>query len=302
MKVGKVDKLGIIIKRESPEPLRIGREMAEWFSARGIMVSLDRIEEDQDLLIVLGGDGTLLHVAAEACRHEIPVLGINLGGLGFLTGVAADDRQAIMAKIVADELPVEERMMLQVRLWPNKLVAGLVNEESGNKPWVNALNEVVINKGTIDRMTEMAAWVNGEYLTTYRADGLVIATSTGSTAYNLSAGGPVVHPRLNAIVVTPICPFMLTSRPVLLDADSRVVVRISPASSGEIMTDQLKVIVDGRHYAALREGDVLEVMVSAKKLRLIPSPWKGYFEILRSKLNWGGGHQQQPPPTLSISC
>ncbi|MFH7326488.1 NAD(+)/NADH kinase [Desulfurivibrio sp. C05AmB] len=276
MKVGKV---GIILKRDSPEPLRIGREMVQWFAARGVEAVLDRIEADHDLLIVLGGDGTLLHVAAEACDFGIPVLGVNLGGLGFLTEVAAEDRQAVLEKILTEELPIEERMMLRVRLC----------RQGMEQPWLNALNDVVISKGTVDRMAELGAWVDDEYLATYRADGLIIASSTGSTAYNLSAGGPIVHPRLNAIVVTPICPFMLESRPVLLAGSSLVRVRIATRRSGERIADKLQVIADGNRFGELQAGDILEVAAAEKSLRLISSPWKGYFEILRGKLNWGGG-------------
>lgn len=276
MKVGKV---GIILKRDSPEPLRIGREMVQWFAARGVEAVLDRIEADHDLLIVLGGDGTLLHVAAEACDFGIPVLGVNLGGLGFLTEVAAEDRQAVLEKILTEELPIEERMMLRVRLC----------RQGMEQPWLNALNDVVISKGTVDRMAELGAWVDDEYLATYRADGLIIASSTGSTAYNLSAGGPIVHPRLNAIVVTPICPFMLESRPVLLAGSSLVRVRIATRRSGERIADKLQVIADGNRIGELQAGDILEVAAAEKSLRLISSPWKGYFEILRGKLNWGGG-------------
>ena len=276
MKVGKV---GIILKRDSPEPLRIGREMAQWFNARGVEAVLDRIEADQDLLIVLGGDGTLLHVAAEACGFGIPVLGVNLGGLGFLTEVAAEDHQAVLEKILTEELPIEERMMLRARFCRQGL----------EQPWLNALNDVVISKGTVDRMAELGAWVDDEYLATYRADGLIIASSTGSTAYNLSAGGPIVHPRLNALVVTPICPFMLESRPVLLAGSSMVRVRIATRRSGDRKADKLQVIVDGNRFGELQAGDILEVAAAEKSLRLITSPWKGYFEILRGKLNWGGG-------------
>ena len=276
MKVGKV---GIILKRDSPEPLRIGRGMAQWFNARGVEAVLDRIEADQDLLIVLGGDGTLLHVAAEACGFGIPVLGVNLGGLGFLTEVAAEDHQAVLEKILTEELPIEERMMLRARFCRQGL----------EQPWLNALNDVVISKGTVDRMAELGAWVDDEYLATYRADGLIIASSTGSTAYNLSAGGPIVHPRLNALVVTPICPFMLESRPVLLAGSSMVRVRIATRRSGDRKADKLQVIVDGNRFGELQAGDILEVAAAEKSLRLITSPWKGYFEILRGKLNWGGG-------------
>ncbi|MDF1614779.1 NAD(+)/NADH kinase [Desulfurivibrio dismutans] len=276
MKLGKV---GIILKRDSAEPRRIGGEMADWFAARGIDVSVDRIEADQDLLIILGGDGTLLHVAAEAGGYEIPVLGINMGGLGFLTEVAVEDRWAILERLLSEELPVEERMMLKIRL-----------RSEAAEGWHQALNDVVISKGAVDRMVELEAWADGEYLATYRADGLIIASSTGSTAYNLSAGGPVVHPRLDAIVVTPICPFMLESRPVLLTGSCRLEVRIAESSTGTAkVAANLQVIADGHRCGELRPGDILEIAAADRKLRLVTSPWKGYFEILRGKLNWSGG-------------
>lgn len=280
----KVSKVGIILKRDSDEPRRIGREMVDWFAARGIEGQLDRIAADQDLLIVLGGDGTLLHVAAEACDHGIPVLGINLGGLGFLTEVAVEDRYRALAEILAGEPIIEDRMMLKINLHRDSGEAGAI------RPWLYALNDVVISKGAVDRMAELGAWVDDEYLATYRADGLIISTSTGSTAYNLSAGGPVVHPRLAAILVTPICPFMLESRPVLLDATSRVRARLATGRVGERIAEKLQVIVDGRLYTELQAGDTLEVTAAEKSLRLVCSPWKGYFEILRGKLNWAAGH------------
>ncbi len=287
----KIAKVGIILKRDSEEPRQIGLELVQWFAARGITAQLDQISADQDLLIVLGGDGTLLHVAAEACGHGIPVLGINLGGLGFLTEVALAERYAALAEILAGEPAIEERMMLKVSLQRGN------GTGDAPDPWLHALNDVVISKGAVDRMAELGAWVDDEYLATYRADGLIISTSTGSTAYNLSAGGPVVHPRLAAILVTPICPFMLESRPVLLAATSRVQTRLAENRTGERIAEKLQVIVDGRLFAELRAGDTLEVTAAAKSLRLVCSPWKGYFEILRNKLNWAAGHQRPGAPT-----
>lgn len=276
----KLARVGIILKLDSAEPLRIGREMVDWFAARGIKAVIDRVEADQDLLIVLGGDGTLLHVAAKACGYGIPVLGINLGGLGFLTEVAAEDRWAVLEKLLHEDLPCEERMMLKIRLCSDGLEGS----------WGYALNDVVISKGAVDRMVALEAWVDDEYLATYRADGLIIASSTGSTAYNLSAGGPIVHPRLDALVVTPICPFMLESRPVLLAGSSRLKARIAEgAGHGSGVAGKLQVIIDGHRYGELRSGDTMELAAAEEKLRLISSPWQGYFEILRTKLNWGGG-------------
>lgn len=276
----KISRVGIILKRDCVEPRRVGRELAEWFAARGVTTVMDRIESDLDLLIVLGGDGTLLHVAAEAAGYGIPVLGINLGGLGFLTEVALEERRAILEQIMRGQLPIEERMMLKIRL----------SREEQPGAWLYALNDVVISKGALDRMAEMGAWVDEEYLATYRADGLIIASSTGSTAYNLSAGGPIVHPRLNAIVVTPICPFMLESRPVLLDGSHLIRVRMAHSRGEEQKTAALQVVVDGQKQGELKIGDTLEVAAASKKLRLVTSPWQGYFAILRGKLNWAAGY------------
>lgn len=289
----KIAKVGIVLKRDSEEPRQIGRELVQWFAARGVEAQLDQIAADQDLLIVLGGDGTLLHVAAEACGHGIPVVGINLGGLGFLTEVALEERYTALAEILAGEPVIEERMMLKISLQRGS--SSGAGDSPG--PWLHALNDVVISKGAVDRMAELGVWVDDEYLATYRADGLIIATSTGSTAYNLSAGGPVVHPRLNAILVTPICPFMLESRPVLLAAASRVRARLGENRGGERIAEKLQVIVDGRLFAELEAGDTLEVVAAAKSLRLVCSPWKGYFEILRNKLNWAAGHHKSGAPT-----
>ena len=290
----KVRRVGIILKRGYAQSRRMAGEISQWLESRGITTLVDRIDKDLDLLLVLGGDGTLLHVAAEACEHGIPILGINLGGLGFLTEVAVDERMAILERIAADDLPVEERMMLRVRL----------RRGDDLTPWIYALNDVVINKGAEDRMARLGAWVDDEYLATYRSDGLIIATSTGSTAYNLSAGGPIVHPRLDAFVVTPICPFMLESRPVLLAASHTLLVEIAQAGiespgqdrqgdeagEGYKKATGLQVIVDGQKQFELCASESLEVVAAEKKLRLVTSPWKGYFAILRGKLNWAAGY------------
>ncbi|MDH5298302.1 MAG: NAD(+)/NADH kinase [Desulfobulbaceae bacterium] len=268
----KIRKVGIILKKESPEPERIGRELAAWFAQRSVSAVIDAISDDMDMVVILGGDGTLLHVADQASRLGIPVVGVNLGALGFLTEVAVDERYEALAAILAGSAVIEERMMLKVRLRSGDALTD----------WEYVLNDVVISKGSIDRLVQLSAWADQEYITTYKADGLIFSTPTGSTAYNLSAGGPVLHPALRAILVTPICPFMLESRPVLLPAAMNLGTRLA-GGAGEV-----KVIVDGRFAWEMRGDDLLEVKVAEKPLRLIGSPQKGYFEILRNKLNWGG--------------
>jgi len=273
-----LSKVGIIIKKDATEPERISRELVDWFAIKSIATVIDRVEPDIDLLVILGGDGTLLHIADLASRYDIPVVGVNMGGLGFLTEVAVSETYQALEAILAGAVAVEERMMLKSR------------RIRGGHPssYQYCLNEVVISKGNIDQLVQLSTWANDEYVASYKADGLIFSTPTGSTAYNLSAGGPVVEPTMNAILVTPICPFMLESRPVLLGPTVRLTIRLTGAAN------DLKVIVDGRLAWDMKEDDLLEVKKAEKPLRLLGSPQKGYFEILRNKLNWGGG--EGPPP------
>lgn len=279
----KIDYAGIVTRPKSPDVERQGREVVEWFRARNIRADLNRIEPDMSLVIVLGGDGTLLHVSELASSYGLPVLGVNLGNLGFLTEVSADEMyQTFETLLLDDEVHIERRIMLS---------AAYVNGVTGEKsPAVNALNEVVIVKKSTEAMVRLRCWADREYVTTYRADGLIMATPTGSTAYNLSAGGPLVHAELEAIVLTPICPFMLESRPVLLGADSKIVTHLlAPAG-------QVKVIVDGSLQWNITENDYLLVERAEHPLLLVSSLWKSYFNILRTKLNWGGDAVDQPLP------
>lgn len=279
----KVGYAGIITRPGSPEVEQIGREVIAWFEQRGIKAALNRIEPAMDILIVLGGDGTLLHVAGEASEHKLPVLGVNLGNLGFLTEVAADEMyEALDTLLSEDEVRMERRIMLSAAY-----VSGMTGEKSAS---VLALNEVVIVKKSTEAMIRLRCWADKEYVTTYRADGLIMSTPTGSTAYNLSAGGPVVHAELDAVVVTPICPFMLESRPVLLGSQLKITTQLlAPAG-------QVKVIVDGELQWTITENDYLLVKKAANPLLIVSSPWKSYFNILRSKLNWGGATIDVPLP------
>ncbi|MEW6217920.1 MAG: NAD(+)/NADH kinase [Thermodesulfobacteriota bacterium] len=267
-----VSSIGIITKKGAPEPRQLAAELADWLRRRGLSVAVDRIPADTDLLVILGGDGTLLHAAGMASQLDIPVVGINLGGLGFLTEVGAGEVYDVLEQILAGRATIRKRMMLQARLSSTAATTG----------WQTALNEVAISKAHVDRLVSLSTWSDDEYLTTYKADGLIFATPTGSTAYNLSAGGPIVHPGFDSIVVTPICPFMLESRPLLLPPGVRLVTRMAgPAQD-------VRVIVDGRFAWSMGEEDRLEIQASPRPLQLIGSPSLTYFEILRGKLNWGG--------------
>ncbi|MGV1098690.1 NAD(+)/NADH kinase [Thiovibrio sp. JS02] len=268
----KIRKVGIVCRKNSPTALQMSRELTDWLAEREISAEVDLIVPDMDLLIILGGDGTLLHVADQASHLQIPVVGVNLGDLGFLTEIAVDERHEVLERILAGQVVIEERMMLKTRL-----------RRSGEAlPWQYALNDVVISKGSVDQLVQLSTWADQEYITTYRADGLIFSTPTGSTAYNLSAGGPIVNPALHSILVTPICPFMLESRPVLLPAQACLATRLAGQAH------EVKVIVDGQLAWEMSVGEILEVEVAEKNLRLICSPQKDYFEILRNKLNWGG--------------
>lgn len=277
-----IRRVGIIIRKDSPAVQQIGRKLAAWFEQRSVQAELDQIEPDMDMLTILGGDGTLLHVADQASKHGIPVVGINLGHLGFLTEVAAEEMYPALEAILDGQAEIEERMMLKVKL---------LNKDGaprGKSCYV--LNEVVILKSSTEPLMRLSCWADEEYVATYKADGLIISTPTGSTAYNLSAGGPIAHAELRALIVTPICPFMLESRPVLLSPRTKIVSHLmAPASDTKIMSD-------GRLTWVMQADDFLVVEAAAKPLRLISSPHKGYFTILRRKLNWGRCDGGSPLP------
>jgi NAD+ kinase len=272
---------GIIARQNSPRVRKIGSELACWLTERGVRARLDAIEPGMDMLVILGGDGTLLHVAARAGELDIPVVGINLGNLGFLTEVAADEMYQALATILENEVHIERRMMVKT--------STLKADGSWTDPMF-ALNEVVVIKGSTERVLRLRCWADEEYIATYKADGLIFSTPTGSTAYNLSAGGPIVHAELNTLLVTPICPFMLESRPVLLSPHVALTTQLADTA------DDVKVMVDGRLGWTLEQGEGLRVEVADKPLLLISSPHKGYFAILRNKLNWGGNSDDVPLP------
>jgi NAD+ kinase len=278
----KIKKAGIILKKGFEKPRRIGEEIISWFADKGVETVVDQVAQDLDILIILGGDGTLLHVADKASRYEIPVMGINLGGLGFLSAVSAKERFEALELLLQGKMRVEKRMLLKTRL------LGESDADSSSDTYLYALNDVVINKGDVDQIVQLRTWCDQEFITTYRADGIIFSTPTGSTAYNLSSGGPIVQPGLPCILVTPICPFMLESRPVLLSSSVTLVTQLAGKANN------VKVIIDGRFTWQMRENSRLEVKTADKPLNLISMPKKGYFEILRNKLNWGGTGNKIP--------
>ncbi len=276
-----IRRVGIIIRKGSSRVQKIGDELAAWLEKRSIRADVDRIEPGMDMLVILGGDGTLLHVAARAGELDIPVVGINLGDLGFLTEVAADEMYHALTTILEGEVHIERRMMIKSTV--------LAADGTASDPMF-ALNETVVVKGSVERVLRLRCWADREYIATYKADGLIFSTPTGSTAYNLSAGGPIVHAELGTLLITPICPFMLESRPVLLSPEVALTTQLADRAN------DVMVMVDGRPGWTLNTSQALRVEVAEKPLLLISSPHKGYFAILRNKLNWGGNSDDVPLP------
>jgi NAD+ kinase len=266
-------KVAIITKKDDARSSRYAETLSNWFHHRNITIAMNEISPDLDMIVVLGGDGTLLHIAEKAARHAIPVLGINLGNLGFLTELTEDETFQALERILTGKLTVENRLMLRARLV----------SDASETIYRYALNDVVIAKNVLDRLLRLSTKVNNEYITTYKADGLIFSSPTGSTAYNLSAGGPLVYPGLATITVTPICPFMLSSRPIILPADKRIKTRFDAAKSRE----RAQIIIDGQAFWEMKDGDELEIETAEQCLQLIVSSTRDYFTILRNKLHWG---------------
>jgi NAD+ kinase len=224
-----------------------------------------------DLVVVLGGDGTLLKAVRLYGGQEAPVLGVNLGGLGFLTEIALDELGPIFDQILQGDYQTETRMVLTAR----------IVREGEDHPCVPFLNDMVINKGALARIIDLETSIDGLFLTSYRGDGLIVATPTGSTAYNLAAGGPILHPSLKTIILTPICPFTLTNRPIIVQDDAVIEIRLGSKAKEVWLT------FDGQVGYPLEIGDVVRVQKAEKSIQLIRTPFKNYFEILRTKLKWG---------------
>jgi len=237
----------------------------------GCGLARDEMVGKVDLLIVLGGDGTLLAAARALHGHKIPILAVNLGGLGFLTSVTLDELYPVLESVLAGKHRTSERMMLD---------AEVVHH---NRPPETqcALNDAVANKSALARMLDFDVSVDGNHVGRYRADGLIVATPTGSTAYSLAAGGPIIHPALDAFVITPICPHMLTNRPLVVPDTARVELDFVEASEPVFLT------LDGQIGFQLEPKDRVVITKSKSKVQFVSPPRLTYYEILRSKLRWG---------------
>ena len=279
-------RIGFLVRRGNPEGLALATSLADSLRGRGIEpVFVDdygenppagfpsgpgtEVARDVDILVALGGDGTFLHGADLVGDHDVPLLGLNLGSLGFLTPYATCEAGAALVDAVEGRLGVEERMRLLVCL----------RSGGGRCESHSALNEAVITQRNSARLMDLAASLDGDPIATYKADGLILSTPTGSTAYNLSAGGPILTPDLEAIVLAPICPHTLTNRPLVVRADRTL-------SVTNVSSDHGILTVDGLWSRDVAPDDVVEVRKAARPLRAF-RPRNSFFGILRQKLSWG---------------
>lgn len=279
--------IGILTKPKFSEVKSTLQAVVTWLRERKIDVILDTtsagllceqggIQKTQlasraDVLLILGGDGTMLNAARLAGERSIPILGVNMGGLGFLTEVRLEHLYPSLERVFANEFVLDERLMLATHIHRHgePVAQGVV------------LNDVVVSKGTLARMIELKIEIQGHFVTNLRGDGLIISTPTGSTAYSLSAGGPVVNPAVHSLILTPICPHTLTHRPLIVPDESEIDVTLTSKDEGAMAT------LDGQVGVALTQGDTVVIKASEFRTKLIRFPETNYFGVLREKLKWG---------------
>lgn len=278
-------RFGLVIKVSNPEAVRLGCEVAEWIARRGGEVYADtglrdlvrpvkcvefrELPANIDYMLVLGGDGMMLSAARLINGRKIPILGINMGGLGFLTASTVKEVYPLLERILSGNYTIEERMVLSVTY----------SRKGTAQSTYKVLNDAIL-KGANGRLARLETRINKEYVTTYRADGLIIATPTGSTAYSLSANGPILYPTIHSIIVAPICPFNLTNRPVVIPDWMTVDITVPPDQTN------VQLILDGQVDIPLTSGDTIEVKRADSSVYLIKYEGKSYFDILRERLMW----------------
>jgi len=284
-------RIGIIGKSHSKEAHDIATELTAWLQERGVEVFIDEELDEKighghyvqrnmmsqvaDVVVVLGGDGTFLAAARLVSEADIPLLGVKLGRLGFLTEIDRHELYPMMEHVLRGDYTTEERNMLSVNIHrTGDTLGGFV-----------VLNDAVVNKGAVARIIDLQLLIDGKYITTFKADGIIVATPTGSTAYSLSAGGPIVYPTLPVTIITPICPHILTNRPLVVSSEANIKLEITAADSTDIF-----LTLDGRGGIPLRRGDVVEVVRAQHKVRIIKSPFSDFFRTLKAKLRWGEGY------------
>jgi NAD+ kinase len=291
--------VGLVANTEKSDAARVLHEAVQLFERGGFTVFVEaatarilqtapasatvpELANRCDLIVVLGGDGTILSVARELRGAATPLLSVNLGTLGFLATILKKDLPQAIAKIQKGDFKITERAMLDIR------VLRADREVSAHR----ALNDAVITRGSFSRLVRVEVTVDGELLTTYNSDGLILSTPTGSTAYSLSAGGPIMSPGASGFVITPICPHALSNRSVVVADSSIICAKLLKAVSRRYSTEPLEclVTVDGQEQVPLRPTDVVEARRSSSPLRLVTLPGHSYFEILRHKLHWSGSN------------
>jgi NAD+ kinase len=282
--------VGVVVKPNHAEAWQTACELSEWLEKRGIAligepyadtgkpdlaacerpaVKGDRF--DADLVIVLGGDGTMISTARLIGDRQVLVLGVNYGSLGYLTEFRIEEMFPALEAILAGEYAVDSRVMLRAGHFRNdELIAqGRV------------LNDVVINKAALARIIEIEVALDGQFVNSFRSDGLIVSTPTGSTAYNLSAGGPIIYPSMNAVVVTPICPFTLTNRPIVIPDSAEIELKLVNDAEGVVLT------LDGQIGYTMNAGDRVIIRKSSTTFNIVQPPNRNYFDVLRNKLKWG---------------
>lgn len=261
---------GIVVKPGHPEAAGTAADLSSWLAARGIAVQ-KQASGDADLIVVLGGDGTMIATARLIGDSDVLVLGINYGSLGYLTDFRFEEMFPALEAILAGEYEIDRRVMLDAEHWrgDEKLATGRV------------LNDVVINKAALARIIEITVSLDSLFVNSFRADGLIVSTPTGSTAYNLSAGGPIIYPSMNAVVLTPICPFTLTNRPIVVPDTAAIELTLQNENEGVILS------LDGQMGYPMNAGDTVRIRKSATTFNLVQPANRNYFDVLRDKLKWG---------------
>jgi len=284
--------VGVVVKPNHKEAWRTACELSAWLDERGInlivksheetektdssrcgieAVELEIFQAQADLIVVLGGDGTMISTARLIGNRKVLVLGINYGSLGYLTEFRIEEMFGALENILAGEYEIDQRVMLEVehRRDGETLETGRV------------LNDLVINKSALARIIEIDVQLDNLFVNSFRADGLIVSTPTGSTAYNLSAGGPIIYPSMNAVVLTPICPFTLTNRPIVVPDTAAINLKLKNENEGVVIT------LDGQIGYQMKTGDTVSIRKSRTNFNLIKPPNRNYFDVLRNKLKWG---------------
>jgi NAD+ kinase len=293
MSQGPIKRIGVIVKPHQPDALETLCSLTEWLHKREIKLvggptldreriehktgcAVDSVSDEEfarsaDLILVLGGDGTMIATSRTIGDIEVPVIGVNYGGLGYLAEFRIEEMFSALESILAGNYKLESRLMLEVEL---RRGDELITHN-------RVLNDAVVNKSALARIIEIETYLNEQFVNSFRADGLIVSTPTGSTAYNLSAGGPIIYPSMNAVVITPICPFTLSNRPIVVPDDSVIEVRLMTKN------EEVALTLDGQVGFPLQVGDRLSIRKSKTTFNLVQPANRNYFDVLRDKLKWG---------------